>query len=132
MSDRDQQSDVENATSLPKRTDAERRDARTAVFRDWFTGQAKTLAKLPPSTMPSRDGIDDRILSVKEIMAKTESQVIIGNPREYQTQIFEVAKQQNTIAVLDTGSGKTLIAVLLLRFVRLFPVCRCRHYLNKA
>ena len=131
MSDRDRQSDLDVAISSAPRTNAERCDARKAVFRDWFIDQAKAIAKLPPSTMTSGDGDDDRVLSVREIMARTESQVIIGSPREYQTQIFEVAKQQNTIAVLDTGSGKTLIAVLLLRYVSLSSVRPYQHHPNK-
>ena len=66
-------------------------------------------------------------------MAKQESNVIITDPREYQLELFEKAKKQNIIAVLDTGqcfgdhpnfainlyagSGKTLIAVLLLKYM---------------
>jgi Fanconi anemia group M protein len=34
-------------------------------------------------------------------------------PREYQKAIFEVAKQKNTLVVLPTGVGKTLIALML-------------------
>ena len=66
-------------------------------------------------------------------MTRQESNVIISDPREYQTELFERAKNENIIAVLDTGmslvatmetvtdlaigSGKTLIAVLLLRHI---------------
>jgi len=45
------------------------------------------------------------------------SKKIIEDPRDYQTELFERAKNENIIAVLDTGSGKTLIAALLMRYV---------------
>lgn len=37
--------------------------------------------------------------------------------RHYQIQLFERAKQGNVIACIDTGSGKTLIAAMLLEHV---------------
>jgi endoribonuclease Dicer len=37
--------------------------------------------------------------------------------REYQQELFERAKDENIIAVLDTGMGKTLIAAMLIRHV---------------
>jgi len=55
--------------------------------------------------------------SAKWLVNQSESHQIISTPREYQTELFERAKENNIIAVLDTGSGKTLIAVLLLRHV---------------
>jgi endoribonuclease Dicer len=45
------------------------------------------------------------------------SKHIIEDPRDYQTELFERAKKENIIAVLDTGSGKTLIAALLMRYI---------------
>ncbi|GFT77874.1 endoribonuclease Dicer [Nephila pilipes] len=36
-------------------------------------------------------------------------------PRDYQIEILEAVKQQNTIACLGTGTGKTFIAVMLIR-----------------
>ncbi|KAI0889097.1 uncharacterized protein GGS22DRAFT_177710 [Annulohypoxylon maeteangense] len=49
------------------------------------------------------------------LVREAESEKIISSPREYQTELFERAKQKNIIAVLDTGTGKTLIAALLIR-----------------
>ncbi|KAF8274257.1 hypothetical protein EI94DRAFT_1794472 [Lactarius quietus] len=38
-------------------------------------------------------------------------------PRRYQEEIFLKAQQRNVIAVLDTGSGKTLICAMLIKWV---------------
>ena len=35
------------------------------------------------------------------------------SPRDYQSNIFETAKQANTLVVLPTGVGKTLISLML-------------------
>jgi endoribonuclease Dicer len=34
--------------------------------------------------------------------------------RPYQIQLFEIAREKNIIAYLPTGSGKTLVSILLL------------------
>jgi hypothetical protein len=51
--------------------------------------------------------------------AKDDTSVkrIIDSVRDYQSELFAQAKAGNIVAVLDTGSGKTLIAALLLRDV---------------
>lgn len=36
-------------------------------------------------------------------------------PRVYQLELLDLAVQQNVVAYLDTGSGKTLVSVLLLK-----------------
>lgn len=46
-----------------------------------------------------------------------ESAKIIDKARDYQQELFERAKEENILAVLDTGSGKTLIACLLIKHV---------------
>lgn len=38
-------------------------------------------------------------------------------PREYQYELYLKAVEENVIAVLDTGSGKTLIAVMLIKTI---------------
>ncbi|KAF3043096.1 Dicer-like protein 1 [Didymella keratinophila] len=62
-------------------------------------------------------GANEEQLSIRDILAKQETAVRITNPRDYQTELFQRAKSGNIIAVLDTGSGKTHIATLLLRHV---------------
>lgn len=55
--------------------------------------------------------------SIRDILAHQETNVRITNPRDYQTELYQRAKTENIVAVLDTGSGKTHIATLLLGHV---------------
>src|SRR5690349_15739544 len=41
---------------------------------------------------------------------------LIDKARDYQQELYDRAKEENIIAVLDTGSGKTLIAALLIKY----------------
>jgi endoribonuclease Dicer len=44
--------------------------------------------------------------------------VVTGlRPRRYQEEVFEQARKENVIAALETGSGKTYISVLLLKWI---------------
>ena len=46
--------------------------------------------------------------STKWLVQQSASHRIISQPREYQTELFEKAKKENIIAVLDTGKPTTL------------------------
>ena len=97
---------------------SERRRAQNIKFSAWLAQKAeKVTQNNAQEIIEAARKADDEILSMRSLMAKQESAEIITSPREYQVELFEKAKQQNIIAVLDTGSGKTLIAVLLLQYV---------------
>ena len=110
----DDESDVEDVSesALPL-DDSQRRLVQNARFKQWMLRQARIDIDRPRKSKTE----GDEQLSIRQLMAEQESLSIITDPREYQIELFERAKEQNTIAVLDTGTGKTLIAVLLLRHV---------------
>ncbi|KAH7324737.1 hypothetical protein B0I35DRAFT_349113 [Stachybotrys elegans] len=74
--------------------------------------QKEVAAKAAASQKDPR-GVDH--YTVASLVGDNVGKHIIASPREYQLEMFERAKKKNIIVVLDTGSGKTLIAALLLR-----------------
>ncbi|KAN0064145.1 Dicer-like protein 1 [Thecaphora frezii] len=84
------------------------------------------------SLEPSHDAIQDRrrkrlkkiaqrVLSRTAVVLPTKSAgktaEDLNNVRSYQRDLFERAKRQNLVVCLPTGSGKTLVAALLLQHV---------------
>ena len=61
----------------------------------------------------TQDGDIDQTATQDKYVQKNEK--IIDRARDYQQELFERAKEENFIAVLDTGMGKTLIAAMLIR-----------------
>jgi endoribonuclease Dicer len=57
---------------------------------------------------------DDSIQSINETIL----------PRKYQEEIFQRAQECNVIAALDTGSGKTFISILLIKWIVLQEYAR--------
>ncbi|RMJ25984.1 hypothetical protein PHISP_03162 [Aspergillus sp. HF37] len=107
--------DVELISEHQKVT--QRRQAQDASFEALLSKHAvpdlsSAAAMIRAPAMP-----DDSVLSTAHQLAKQDLGTGTLDPREYQIELFEKAKIQNTIAVLDTGSGKTLIAVLLLKHI---------------
>ena len=43
-------------------------------------------------------------------------------PRAYQNEIFQHAIRKNIIAVMGTGTGKTLIACMLIKYMHSIPL----------
>jgi endoribonuclease Dicer len=54
-------------------------------------------------------------INLENRIALPKITAITLSPREYQYEIFKKAISENIVAVLDTGAGKTLIAVMLIK-----------------
>ncbi|RMZ90298.1 hypothetical protein DV736_g2478, partial [Chaetothyriales sp. CBS 134916] len=63
------------------------------------------------------DFIEDRTPQSARNTHETESDRVIDKARAYQQELFERAKEENIIIVLGTGTGKTLIATMLIRHI---------------
>ncbi|KAF2103329.1 ATP-dependent helicase dcl1 [Rhizodiscina lignyota] len=112
--DAEHDSEDDSPQSAVLRPISARKREQRAIFQDYVTKRAQNITK--EEIKQELQNADDEELSIKALMAKHENEQIT-TPREYQLELFERAKQQNIIAVLDTGSGKTHISVLLLRHV---------------
>ncbi|KAL8645832.1 MAG: hypothetical protein Q9210_006491 [Variospora velana] len=119
----DSEPELEEGMSTQKFQASKRKQEYKRKFDEWARQHAKIITD--EEIRLRKPGAADESLSIRELMRKDQRN-IITDPREYQLELFERAKKQNIIAVLDTGkgltddglgSGKTLIAVLLLRHI---------------
>lgn len=97
------ESEPEEEVFAPKkpRKISERKRIQNAAHESWFQSYQKQQAKAASKI----SGVDNEALSVKYLVRQAESQRIISSPREYQVELFERAKEDNIIAVLDTGKA---------------------------
>lgn len=110
----DSESDDDLPSSGIAHSISEKKRHQQALFSSWVANRAEQVTDL--EVKEALKTADDDSLSIRNLLAKQDSNVIT-DPREYQLELFERAKEENVIAVLDTGSGKTLIAVLLLKHI---------------
>jgi hypothetical protein len=77
---------------------------------------ALTMEELQALQKRKRDiGKEIQPLSVVKVSIQAERSKKRLEPRDYQIELYERARRENTIAVLGTGTGKTLIACLLIK-----------------
>jgi len=108
--------EVDEVTSTAASSQIEQRRIQKEIFDSWIISTAGQNA-LSKVKEPKTGDLAGEEQSMYSLMANQQDSQIIRNPRDYQIELFERAKRENTIAVLDTGSGKTLISVLLLRWM---------------
>lgn len=99
-SDHESDSEYESQPSSPSNDSQPDREVNKAALKDFVLAQVQADTQKPRSS---------------HLLKNAESDQIIDRAREYQLELFERAKDENIITVLDTGSGKTLIAALLIR-----------------
>lgn len=98
------------------KTKLERRRTQNDILKSFMANISSHITQREIDEAASKSA-NEELLSIRDILARQETALRIVNPRNYQTELFQRAKSSNTIAVLDTGSGKTHIATLLLKHV---------------
>lgn len=101
--DADEIEDVDQAveTSDAQKAPIAKKRQQDLAFQDWLIKNQREL------TENSKEDLENHLdkLSISRLYEDTAFQKIITSPREYQIDLFERARDENTIVVLDTGIG---------------------------
>jgi endoribonuclease Dicer len=116
VEDDDSDVDADVARAHGPKTTSEKRRAQNEIMRSFVANISATVTQKEVDEAAAKSANEEQ-LSIRDILKGQETTVRITNPRDYQTELFQRAKEENIIAVLDTGSGKTHIATLLLRHI---------------
>ena len=98
--DYDEEGEDEDVLRSTRSREISERKRRTNAIADTYI-QEIAQKSLKEDIQSGCYKIEDQ--SARYIVDQAESQRIISTPREYQTELFERAKDKNIIAVLDTG-----------------------------
>ncbi|KAL9126422.1 MAG: hypothetical protein Q9217_004514 [Psora testacea] len=104
----DSDSESENDIGRGLSEISNQRRCQNLKFANWLSERTAKVTEEEVEAVAKN--ANDEELSIRTLMSKQESQVIIDDPRDYQLELFEKAKQQNIIAVLDTGTTAAEIA----------------------
>lgn len=97
VEDEEQKKDDDQAQKAP----VAKKRRQDMKFQEWLEKNQKEVLKASKADMDSRLERLEKI-SVEKLL-RGSSDRIIASPREYQIDLYERAKNENTIVVLDTG-----------------------------
>lgn len=106
----DEDDDEDVAHAGRPRTLSERRRIQDAQFNLLYKRRVAELVTKVETNSHFNDTIDDESRSTKWLFAHSDDQPAISHAREYQLELFERAKKENIIAVLDTGMSAAFVS----------------------